>query len=231
MSTAEPTKTRTLPLFVAGQRLDRETFHERYEAMPPEVWAELVGGVVSMYSRVKFRHGDLHAKISGFLSYFMRFMPGLRGGNRLTTILGDDSEVQPDCQGWLPPEAGGRIRIVDEYLQGPAELVVEVADESRALDLGPKRIVYERAGVQEYLVVTINPDEVRWFALREGRFADLAPGPDGLFRSEVFPGLWLDPSALLAGDLRRLHDALELGLATPEHAEFVARLAALMKSP
>jgi hypothetical protein len=40
-----------------------------------------------------------------------------------------------------------------------------------------------------------------------------------------FPGLWLDPQALLAGDTRRLRAVVDLGLATPEHAEFVARLA------
>lgn len=38
------TERRTLPPLVAGQRLDRATFHERYEAMPPDTWAELMGG-------------------------------------------------------------------------------------------------------------------------------------------------------------------------------------------
>jgi hypothetical protein len=49
---------------------------------------------------------------------------------------------------------------------------------------------------------------------------------DGLYRSKVFPGLWLDPAALLRRDLAGLLAVLERGLASPEHAEFVAKLAA-----
>ena len=43
-------------------------------------------------------------------------------------------------------------------------------------------------------------------------------------RSEAFPGLWLDPAALLAGDLPRALAVLQQGIATPEHASFVASL-------
>ena len=47
-------------------------------------------------------------------------------------------------------------------------------------------------------------------------------GEDGLHRSAVFPGLWLDPHALLRGDRQRLRSLIDLGCATVEHAEFVA---------
>ena len=50
-------------------------------------------------------------------------------------------------------------------------------------------------------------------------------GEDGLYRSIVFPGLWLDPIALLRNDTRRLRAVADVGCATPEHAAFVARLA------
>jgi hypothetical protein len=61
--------------------------------------------------------------------------------------------------------------------------------------------------------------------LRNGQFEELAPGGDGILRSEVFPGLWLDPAALLQRDSTRIREVLQQGLATPEHAAFVARLA------
>jgi Uma2 family endonuclease len=108
---------------------------------------------------------------------------------------------------------------------------VEVARATRYVDLGPKLADYERAGVREYVVRALDPDEVLWHVLREGKLVPLPPGPDGLYRSEVFPGLWLDPQALLAGDRRRVRAALEQGLATPEHAAFVARLAAARGTP
>ncbi len=36
MSTVDRPRRKALPPLVDGQRLDRATFHERYEAMPPE---------------------------------------------------------------------------------------------------------------------------------------------------------------------------------------------------
>lgn len=49
---------------------------------------------------------------------------------------------------------------------------------------------------------------------------------DGLLKSVTFPGLWLDVAALLAGNGRTVFEALQKGLATPEHAAFEAKLAA-----
>src|SRR5437762_2572336 len=82
-----------------------------------------------------------------------------------------------------------------------------------------------RAGVKEYVVVTLRQRRVYWFVRRDERFVELQPGADGILRSEVFPGLWLDPAALLRGNRRRVLEVLRQGLATPEHAAFVARLA------
>jgi hypothetical protein len=51
-------------------------------------------------------------------------------------------------------------------------------------------------------------------------------GADGIFRSKVFPGRWLDPGAIFSQDRARRDAILEQGVATPEHAAFVAKLAA-----
>ena len=48
---------------------------------------------------------------------------------------------------------------------------------------------------------------------------------DGLYRSEAFPGLCLDPAALLRGDRQGVKAAVAAGVATPEHDEFVRGLA------
>lgn len=63
-----------------------------------------------------------------------------------------------------------------------------------------------------------------WFILRQGQWERLPRNPAGIFQSEVFPGLWLDPAALIRGDMVRVLQVLQEGLATPEHAGFVARL-------
>ena len=49
---------------------------------------------------------------------------------------------------------------------------------------------------------------------------------NGLFKSTVFPGLWLDASALLRLDVRHVMATLQHGIETPEHAAFVQQLQA-----
>jgi Uma2 family endonuclease len=226
MSTIDRERSTTLPPLVAGQRLDRATFHERYEAMPPGTRAELIGGVVVMPSPARNPHVQFVSLLSAWVTWYRRGIPGLYSGCDATTILDDQAEVQPDVQLRILPEYGGQTRNTpDRYIAGAPELVVEVAHASKNTDLGDKLADYERTGVLEYAVVTLEPEEVHWFERRDGRLVPMPPGPDGLFRSRVFPGLWLDPAALFADDLDGLLATLELGRATPEHAAFAAEMA------
>ncbi len=90
-------------------------------------------------------------------------------------------------------------------------------------ELHAKFHVYRRNQVREYIVWRVLDKEVDWFILRQGRFDRLLPDADGLLRSEVFPGLWLDPEALVRGDLARVLAVVQQGIASPEHAAFVAK--------
>jgi hypothetical protein len=170
-------------------------------------------------------HAGTGDDISYWLGHYRRFTPGLRSGSSVSTFLPSGGEVQPDHQLRLLPDRGGKAEVVGGPVVGVPEFIVEVSRSSKAYDLGAKKSEYERSGVPEYVVVARDPDKIHWFVLREGHYVEHPPGPDGLFRSDVFPGLWLDPTALFADDLDGLIAALERGLATPEHAEFVAGLA------
>jgi Uma2 family endonuclease len=225
MSTLHTPKTAVLPPLVPGERLDRATFHERYEAMPPNTRAELIGGVVCMPSPLSSEHGDQDVVVAYWLGHYQRFTPGVTATANATTFLDDRAEPQPDLSLRIQPECGGQTRTEGEYLAGAPELIVEIARSSKENDLDPKLKDYERAGAREYLVVGLDPNEIHWFTERDHRFQRLQPGADGWFRSEVFPGLWLDPEPLFVRDLAGLCRALEKGLALPEHAAFVARLA------
>ena len=55
----------------------------------------------------------------------------------------------------------------------------------------------------------------------------LSPDDDGLVRSRIFPGLWLDPVTVWQRDIAGVLAVLQNGLATREHAEFVQRLSQL----
>ena len=225
-SVEKPPKPRALPPLKAGQRLDRATFHERYEAMPADTKAELVGGVVHLPSPLSNDHGEHDNDVSGWLFHYKLATPGVGSPNNATVMLDELAEPQPDCQLRVPSELGGQTHLDEKgYITGPPELVAEIARSSRSFDLNQKKADYERAGVLEYLVVELDPNRIHWFMRHGNRFKKLLPGPDGIYRSNVFPGLWLDAAALFAEDRRRLIEVLNEGLATAEHANFVARLA------
>jgi len=124
-----------------------------------------------------------------------------------------DNEPQPDAYLMIEPERGGQARISeDDYVEGAPELVAEIASSSVSYDLGKKLNSYRRNGVREYIVWRVLDREVDWFVLHEGRYEPLPPAADGLLRSTVFPGLWLDPAALIRGDLATVLAVVQQGL-------------------
>ncbi len=216
----------SLPALEPGDHLDQPAFHARYEAMPEDVKAELIGGVVYMPAALKRPHGRSHGKLVLWLETYEAATPGVEAYDNATTIMGEDSEPQPDTCLIIRPDKGGQMRFTeDEYLAGAPEWAGEVASSTESYDLHSKKRDYERAGVREYLVVALRQETVFWFVNRNGTFEERPRDADGYYRSEVFPGLWLDPDALLQLDSARLLSVLHEGLETDEHARFVRRLA------
>jgi hypothetical protein len=216
----------SIPPLHSGDRLTRAEFERRYEAMPHLKKAELLEGVVYLPSPVtEGFHARPHFDVILWLGLYRLHTPGLVGGDNGTLRLDLDNEPQPDAYLRILESHGGQSRIsADNYVEGAPEHVAEVAYSSVSYDLNIKLHVYRRNGVREYVVWRTYDRAIDWFVLREGEFDRLAPGNDGIYRSEVLPGLWLDPQAMLAGDLGRVASVVQQGLATPEHAAFVARL-------
>ncbi len=220
-------KKKALPPLENGDHLDQKTFHERYEAMPPNVRAELIGGIVFMSSPMKRRHGRHGLRLSQWLAGYEDATPGTEALEGVTGILDRDSELQPDGCLLIPPECGGQTWEDEKgYVNGAPEWVGEVSDSTESIDRNRKKLDYEKAGVREYMIVAVRSRRVYWFARRRGKFRELAPDTNRIFRSEVFPGLWLDSTAFLKRDGNRVLAILGKGLASPEHAAFVAKLAA-----
>jgi Uma2 family endonuclease len=214
-----------LPLVEAGDHLDQATFHERYKAMPPAFRAELIGGVVIVPSPPSRGHGVYHALVMGWLVHYCIATPGTLTADNTTTILGERSEPQPDGVLIIEPVAGGQTGLSeDDYTTGPPELIVEVASSSASIDLHAKRHDYEQAGVLEYVAVVLRQQVIRWLSLQHGTYQEVSPDADGIFRSRVFPGLWLHANALLQRDGVTVMEVLRQGLATPEHTAFVQQL-------
>ena len=213
-----------------GDHLDQPTFHALYERMPEDFKAELIGGIVMIPGSVSEEHGGLHALLSGWLGVYQAATPGTRALTNTTIILGPDSEPQPDCALLIEAESGGQSRVEErnetQYRVGPPELIVEVAYSTAAHDRFEKYRDYKRAGVKEYAIAVLHDRRLEWHAARDGRFEPLPAGGDGILRSEVFPGLWLDPAALFRGDSAEVLNVLRRGLDSAEHAEFTRRLQA-----
>ena len=238
-----------LPPLRDGERMRREEFHRRYEAMGPLARAELIEGRVYVYrygdgrmaSAVSAdRHGVPTILSTVWLGLYVGRTPGLYVSADTTVFVDDVNEPQPDVLLGIPESVGGQTRLTPRgdklYVGSTPELVVEVAASTAKVDTGPKRRAYERNGVLEYVVALPDrsPPQVRWRTRPDGDPAGpLVPLDldDGLFKSRVFPGLWLDPNDLIVRDpikaghhIARLIATLELGCATPEHAAFARRV-------
>lgn len=217
-----------IPELRAGDVLTRDEFERRYEAMPHLKKAELVEGVVYLGSPVRqVQHGRPEHMLQRWLVYYEDHTPGVDVGGNVTVRLDHDNEPQPDLILRLPEAVGGRSRVSpDGFLEGPPELVIEVAASSVSCDLHQKLHAYRRNGVLEYLVHRVEDGEVDWFWLERGNYVRQAPDGNGVLKSRTFAGLWLDVRALLQDDARALKATVEHGCATAEHAAFAARLAA-----
>jgi Uma2 family endonuclease len=209
-----------------GDTLTRAEFERRYEAMPHLKKAELIEGVVYVPSPVRHRyHGHQHTHLIGWLVQYEANTPSVEASDNVTVRLDLDNEPQPDVLLFIDPACGGQALIdADGYIEGAPELVAEVAASSASYDLHAKLRVYRRNGVREYIVWRVLDKEIDWFVLRAGQYERLPLDAEGLYRSEVFPGLWLDPAALLRGDLATVLAIVQRGLASPEHAAFATRL-------
>lgn len=221
-------RRRAAPDLEAGDKMSRAEFHRIYKNMPTDFKAELIGGIVYVASPLKYGHGKAHISLGTVLGTYEANTPGVDIGDNVTVFLGDDSEPQPDLFLRILPEYGGQSRTNrDDYIEGPPELIVEVANSSRAVDLHAKRADYARYGVLEYLVVSIKDDHVHWFDLRSNK--PLKADSHGIIRAKTFPGLWLDTRSVLTRNLKKMLQVLNEGIASPEHAEFVKSLGARRK--
>jgi Uma2 family endonuclease len=220
-----PEPKKRVPPLQNGDRLTAEEFDRRYEATPEGFKAELIKGVVYVASPVTFdEHGGPHFDLIGWMALYRMATPGIRGGDNTTIRLPMDNRPQPDACLIIDPLFGGRVQIVNRYIVGGPEVVAEVAATSASIDLGDKFDVYRQFGIKEYIVWRVFDEMIDWFVLRGGQFEHLPLPPDGIYRSEALPGLWLDAAALIRGDMARVSHVAQQGIADPKHTEFIAQL-------
>ncbi len=213
----------TLPLLREGDRLTADEFHRRYAGMPYVKNANLVNGVVYM-SPVHTQHGGAQFDIIAWLGVYCFGLRGVHGLDNTSWRIDGHNEVQPDALLFLDAAHGGAVTNTAGLLRDTPELAVEVAVTSSRLDAGEKRDLYERTGVQEYILWRVRDDRIAWWELVDGVYHLLPADDAGVIRSRVFPGLWLDAPAMIADQRDRVKIVLDAGLASQEYQAFAAKL-------
>ncbi|MGB7415475.1 MAG: Uma2 family endonuclease [Thermosynechococcaceae cyanobacterium] len=217
----------SLPPLESGDRLTRPEFERRYAAAPHIRKAELIEGIVYVASPLRHKqHGRPHSRVMTWLGVYQAMTPGMDVSVEPTVRLDLDNEPQPDAVLFIESALGGQTQISDDgYIEGPPELVVEVAASSVAIDRGSKKQAYRRNGISEYIIWQSYENQLEWFDLVDGEYKQILPDADGIIRSPGFPGLWLAVDALLNNKMQAVLETLQQVLTSEAHQQFVAHLA------
>ena len=199
------TTSPSVPTLTNGDRLTRREFERRYKAMPDVKKAELIEGTVYLPPPVHASgHGRPHSAIIGWLHAYDAATPGVASYDNATVRLDLDNEPQPDALLRIEAECGGQSRISeDDYVEGPPELVVEIAHSSAAYDLHDKKQAYRRNGVREYLVWQIEDDASTGSRWTKGLTGRSLPTRRAVWQAACFPASRWTSRRCLRATLRR----------------------------
>ena len=207
-----------------------EEFLQRWEGSPNLKNAELIDGIVYIPWPVTLAHATLYMGVIFWLGSYRQATQGCQAAKNCTWFM-LDSVPQPDMFLRILLSHGGQSGNRGPYASGAPELAVEICQTSTEVDFGPKLALYQRAGVREYITVETLGRRIAWRVLDNGGYVTQQAGADGILRSQIFPGLWLDVAAFWADDGAKMLAALNAGLASEDHQRFVERLAAARKLP
>ncbi len=156
-------------------------------------WVALRGtsnlGEVSMTSPASSRHQD----ISDFLTSILRMFIEV---HTLGVVRSAPFQMKLPKSGREPDllfvTNEHLKRIKKTYLDGPADLAVEIiSPESATRDRGTKFYEYARGGVPEYWLIDYEMQWVEFYQLQGQRYRLVLEGQAGEYRSAVLPGFWL----------------------------------------
>jgi Uma2 family endonuclease len=169
----------------------RKMTYEEFLAWADEdTLAEWVDGEVVMHSPASYDHQD----ISGFLEAILRPFVQER---ELGIVQRAPFQMRLPNSGREPDLIFVAAQHVDRlrrtYLDGPADLVVEVlSPESAGRDRGEKFYEYARGAVPEYWLIDPDAQWAEFYRLGEfGLYEPAFTGRDGLYRSAAIAGFWL----------------------------------------
>jgi Uma2 family endonuclease len=186
------------------------TYEEFLAWADEDTWAEWVNGEVIILTPASNRHQLL---VGFLMNLFQHFVEAHQLGLVLTAPF--QMKIGPELPGREPDilfiARQHLDRLKSTYLDGPADLVVEIISrDSRARDRGEKFYEYEQGGVREYWLLDYLRRQAEFYRLGpDGIYRAVPLGADGIYRSAVLDGLWLkadwlwqEPLPLLLSVLR-----------------------------
>jgi Uma2 family endonuclease len=188
----------------------RMTFEEYLDWLDEDKHAEWVNGEVVMHSPVSRKHTNVGSFLLAPMKVFVdAHQLGFLAYEPLQMKISMDLPSRSPDLLFVAKENMDRVK--SNYLEGPADLVVEiVSPESRGRDRGDKFDEYERGGIQEYWLVDPERKRAEFYLLGEDGMYNLVPvGTDGIYRSTVLQGVWLRVSWLWQDPLPSVLDVLK----------------------
>lgn len=174
---------------LAAPHPSRMSWEEFLEWTDADTFAEWVDGRVELLTSPTVRHQTLLIFLSALVQTFVEERSG-------GTVLTAPFLMRLDRSGRMPDllfiAADHLDRLTDAYLDGPADLAVEIVSPgSRTLDRRDKRREYEEAGIREYWLLDPEREQAEFYGLDEHGEYQLLPVNDGRFESRVLSGLWI----------------------------------------
>ena len=190
------------------------TYGEFLEWLDEDTHAEWINGEVIFMTPISIEHQNLGRFLLSLISHFVDL-------HQLGVVAYDPFQMKTAPE--LPSRAPDILFVANEnlsrleetYLNGPADLVVEIISPgSRGTDRGDKFYEYEEGGVREYWLIDPQRHQVEFYLYSKDGIYCLAPiSEEGVFRSIVLQGLWLKTNWLWKESMPPVLDVLrEWGL-------------------
>lgn len=168
------------------------SYEQFLEWLDEDTWAEWVDGEVELMSPISL----LHQEVSRFLITILQFYISYHD---LGALHHEPFQMKTgrDLPGRSPDilfvSKQNQHRLKSIYLDGPADLVVEiVSPDSEERDRVTKFTEYQQGGVREYWLIDPQKREAEFYVLgEEGKYVLRAKGNSGEYHSMVLEGLWL----------------------------------------
>jgi Uma2 family endonuclease len=185
------------------------TYEEFLAWADEDTLAEWVDGEAIVTSPASNRHQDLVGFLESVLRPFVeeRQLGVVRSASFQMKL---EHGREPDL---LFVATGHLGRLKKNYLDGPADLVVEVVSaESAGRDRGEKFYEYAQGGVPEYWLIDPEMAWAEFYRLDKGRYRLAFEGQASEYHALVLPGFWLRVEWLWQEPLPAVEDVLlEIG--------------------